>query len=113
MDGLGRPIQTVVKQGSLATGSSPMDLVMPVVYDAMGREQYQYLPFAANTTGGNASVNDGAFKLNPFQQQATFTGTRYPGENYGYSQTIFEPSPLNRPLKQLAPGNSWAGSDRG
>src|SRR5947208_1285151 len=34
-DGLGRPIQTVVKQGSLATGTSAVDLVNPVVYDSI------------------------------------------------------------------------------
>src|SRR5258708_14742547 len=67
-DGLGRPLQTVVKQGSLATGGAAADMVSPVVYDGFGREQYKYLPFAANSTGGNPSVSAGPFKLNPFPQ---------------------------------------------
>src|SRR5438552_1414782 len=36
-DGLGRPLQTVVKQSSLVTGSTANDLVSPAVYDAFGR----------------------------------------------------------------------------
>ncbi len=75
-------------------------------YDAVGREALQYLPYVSTD-------NTGAFKTDPFAAQATFTGTRYPGEQVFYGQTVFEASPLNRPLKTLAPGNSWAGSDRG
>ena len=35
-DGLGRPVQKVVKQGSLKTNSSPVDLVK-AAYDEFGR----------------------------------------------------------------------------
>src|SRR5688572_8081443 len=38
LDGLGRPIQTVARQGSLATGSPSRDIVSSVLYDEMGRE---------------------------------------------------------------------------
>src|SRR5262245_12507392 len=60
-DGLGRPIQTVLKNGSLVTGSSPVDLVTPVVYDSFDRERIKYLPFSSNGTGGNTHINDGLF----------------------------------------------------
>lgn len=110
-DGLGRLLQTVVKQGSLATGSSPVDLVDPVMYDPLGREVFKYLPFAANNTGGNSSLTDGAFKLNPFQQDSAFNKVQFAGETYYYSKTNFETSPLNRILDVYAPGNSWAGSE--
>ncbi|MBN9380022.1 MAG: hypothetical protein J0H74_04625 [Chitinophagaceae bacterium] len=124
IDGLGRSLQTIVKGGSLNTGSNPSDMVMPVEYDAVGREVYKYLPFAANSTGGNTSVNDGAFKVNPFQQQVAFYNQQLANEpaeiniganqlNYAYSQTNYEPSPLNRVSKTLAPGVNWAGSDKG
>ncbi|MGN6421006.1 MAG: DUF6443 domain-containing protein [Pseudobacter sp.] len=113
VDGLGRPIQSVLKQGSLSTGSAPVDLVSPIVYDAFGREEYKYLPFAANSTGSNSSINDGNFKLNPFQQQAAFGAAQYPGETYFYSRTQYEASPLSRIEKSLAPGESWVGTNRG
>ena len=109
-DGLGRPIQTVVKQGALTTGNLAVDLVSPVVYDSIGREHYRYLSFAANVTGGNFSVNDGDFKLNPFQQDSTFSKVQFPEDTWYYSQTSFEASPLNRILERFSPGNNWVGS---
>ncbi|MDF2382097.1 RHS repeat-associated core domain-containing protein [Nostoc ellipsosporum NOK] len=123
LDGLGRPVQTVVKQGAMRTftipgGSVPLDLVQPVVYDGFGRERYQYLPFVANGEGGNTSVNDGAFKYNPFQQQQAFYSNsdinQNPvagqGETFFYGETFFENSPLNRMREKFAPGDSWAGT---
>jgi RHS repeat-associated protein len=114
-DGLGRPLQSVVKQGSMATGESAVDLVSPIVYDEFGREQFKYLSFAANNTGSNSSISDGMFKLNPFQQQASFMNGQFggQGETYFYSQTVFEASPLNRVEKGMAQGNSWVGNSRG
>jgi RHS repeat-associated protein len=112
-DGFGRPIQTVIKQGSFETNGTATDMVSATVYDGFGREQYKYLPSPANNTGGNTSISDGLFKLNPFQQQATFMQQQYgsQGETYFYSKTNFESSPLNRVLESYAPGNSWAGSE--
>jgi RHS repeat-associated protein len=109
VDGLGRPVQTVARQGSLETATNTgADMVSAVVYDAYGRESYQYLPFAAN--GNNTA--DGTFKMNAFQQQATFAAAQYPGETYYYSKTEFDGSPLNRVTKSMSPGNSWVGSNR-
>lgn len=107
-DGIGRPLQTVIKQGSLPTNGSGTDLVSPVVYDGYGRERYQYLPFSA-------AVGNGEFKIDPFQQQASFYATQLSGQNetYYYNQTNFEASPLSRPEKVMAQGNSWVGSNRG
>ncbi|MCW3467951.1 RHS repeat-associated core domain-containing protein [Chitinophaga nivalis] len=104
-DGLGRPLQTVLKNVS----KSGKDLVTPVAYDAFGREQYQYLPYVPQT--GNTS--DGAFKTSPFTGQQAFykDTTLNPGaknESIYYSQTDFEPSPLNRVSNTYSPGNSWA-----
>lgn len=116
IDGLGRPLQTVVKQGSLETGTGAnTDMVSTFMYDELGREQYKYLPFAANNTGGNAAVTDGNFKMNPYQQQQTFMQAQYgsQGETSFYGKTNFEASPLSRPEKAMAPGNSWVGSSRG
>ncbi|WP_186452503.1 DUF6443 domain-containing protein [Chitinophaga polysaccharea] len=104
-DGLGRPIQTVAKGISPAGG----DLVTPVIYDAYGREQYKYLPYIQQGTG----ANDGNFKNNPFNSQATFYKNRtlnpaLSGDTIYYGQIEYEASPLNRVLKTYAVGNSWA-----
>jgi len=120
-DGLGRPLQTVVKKGSRITNGDSADLVSAVVYDEFGREQYKYLPFTANNAGSNTSINDGRFKLNPFQQQAQFYNAQLTGQtgetnvgpnslNWAYGQTNFEASPLNRVQETFAPGASWVGS---
>jgi RHS repeat-associated protein len=114
-DGLGRPLQTVVKQGSQETGGAAADLVSATLYDELGREQLKYLPFVANNTGGNTSISDGKFKQNPFAQQQAFMQAQYgtQGDTYFYSKTDFEASPMSRPEKSMAPGNSWAGAGRG
>lgn len=102
LDGLGRPLQTVSK------GVSPLgkDLVATAVYDEFGRESFKYLPYVS-------SEANGSFKTNPFVAQTSFMQTQHPGEQFFYGQTVFEASPLNRPVKTMAPGNSWAGSSRG
>ncbi len=109
LDGLGRPLQTVIKQGSLATGSTATDIVSPVEYDVYGKEQYKYTPYADGAAG------DGGFKLNPFQQQQTFMTGQYgtQGETYFYSKTNYEASPLSRMDKAMAAGNSWVGNNTG
>ena len=109
MDGLGRSLQSVIKQAS----PTKKDLVSATVYDELGRETYKYLPFVSSTTSGGTEITDnGSFKLNPFQQQAAFMNVQYgtQGEQYFYGQTDFDNSPLNRPIKAFDPGNSWVGS---
>lgn len=112
-DGLGRPLQKVIKQGSLSTingANTPLDLINPVMYDGVSRERYKFLPFVANGADGNTSLNDGLLKLNPFQQQESFAAGQYPGETFYYGQTDIEASPLNRVSETFAPGNSWVGT---
>lgn len=118
MDGLGRPVQTVVRQGSRPTSGVAADLVTTNVYDALGREPRKYLPFVANSSGGNSSTDNGLFKINPFDQQKYFysdLNTNSPingqGETFYYSKTNFEASSLNRPTESYAAGNSWVGSE--
>ncbi len=120
VDGLGRPIESVTKQGSLKTGVAAVDMVSAMEYDQYGREIYKDLPFSANNTNGNTSISDGLFKLNPFQEQAYFyndANATNPiagqGETYYYAQSNIEPSPLNRVVKNLAAGNSWVAANRG
>jgi RHS repeat-associated protein len=102
-DGLGRPLQTVKK----AISPGGKDLVNYKTYDAYGRERYQYLPYPDNGT-------DGYLKTNPFLAQQQYYQTQYNNtEQFFYGMNDFENSPLQRPEKIYAPGNSWAGSGKG
>jgi hypothetical protein len=111
-DGLGRPLQGVIKEGSIESynQSNPVkkDIVTFNIYDEYGRESLKYLPYVSTT-------NDGLLKSNPLSEQATFMNQQYgsQGETFFHSQTDFENSPLNRVNKVLPPGNSWVGSNRG
>jgi len=109
LDGLGRPVQTVAKQAS----PLQQDVVTPVVYDAYGRTPYSYMPFVSVVAQSGDVTNDGNFKLDAFQQDVAFNTAQFSGEQYFYSQTNYELSPLNRPLTTYAPGNNWVGSSRG
>lgn len=102
MDGLGRPIQTVARR-ALPGGK---DLVQYMTYDEYGRQVYQPMAF-------QSEYNTGALYLTPSSRLSTFMNAQYPGEDIFYSKTEFESSPLNRVIKQMAPGNSWAGSGVG
>jgi Domain of unknown function (DUF6443) len=110
VDALGRPFQSVTKQGSLVSNSAPVDLVSMVEYDAFGREQFKYLP--TPSTANDASKSDGSFKLNPFTQQASFMAGQFGSQNetFFYSQTVFETSPQNRVVENATQGNSWVGT---
>ncbi len=112
-DGLGRPMQTVQVQGS----PSKKDIVQPIVYDQFGREPVKYLPYVS-------SESNGWYKLDPV---GTVLANGLPGSNYTsspqyqfyndndyiandskpYAASVIEPSPLNRILKQGAPGEVW------
>lgn len=95
-DGLGRPIQKIANKQS-ATGNN---IVTHIEYDAMGRVEKEYLPYV--TTNGTLDFISDA-KAN------TLDYTDYQGQNNPYSQKFFEASPLNRVLKQAAPGLAWQG----
>jgi RHS repeat-associated protein len=101
-NGLGRPIQTVAKEASPLQN----DMVTMNFYDPLGRESTKYMPYTSPSTTGN-------FKADPFSEQNTFNTNQFSGEQYYYSQTAYEPSPLNRPSVSFAPGLSWVGGNRG
>ena len=108
-DGLGRPLQSVQWKGSPAK----RDLVTPIAYDAYGREDKKYLPYAAT-----AATSIGSYKATAIADQNSFyttpSGTTWtapgvviiPGNN-AVSKTVFEASPLSRVLEQGAPGSVW------
>lgn len=102
MDGLGRPWQTVARQ------ASPLqkDMVNFQDYDEHGREVTKYLPYVA--TG-----SDGSYKQDPLGAQSSFNAAQFSGNQFFYGQATYEASPLNRPLVNYAPGDSWVGAGRG
>lgn len=109
LDGLGRPTQNIQVKGS----PDGNDIIQPIVYDPYGREAVQYLPYTLAPT----TANNGSYQANAIADQAAFyapsgsTGTQLPNGiariTTPYSVTGFEPSPLNRPVEQGAPGDIW------
>lgn len=99
LDGIGRPVQSIL------VGKSPSlkDIVSIHVYEPRGNESIHYLPFTKAANNGLFIANPveliNAFYQNPPQNSAS---TSFP-----YSQSVFEPSPLNRIIRQSAPGESW------
>ncbi|MBN3584907.1 hypothetical protein JYB64_21145, partial [Algoriphagus aestuarii] len=97
VDGLGRPIQTIQRKGTI----NGKDLIVPIQYDLFGRTEKEYLPYY-----DGAASQDGSFRNNAVNDHTSLTTSIY-GDTYGYSETLFEASPLNRPEKQAAPGSAW------
>ncbi len=106
-DGLGRTIQSVDVKGSPTYN----DIVLHQTYDAFGRENKKFLPYAA-------FPGDGLYKNNAATAQAAFynivQGEYNNGvktDNFPFSLTTYEASPLNRVLQQGAPGAAWQPND--
>ncbi|AXB56698.1 DUF6443 domain-containing protein [Flavobacterium fluviale] len=101
-DGLGRPIQTIVP----AQGGNGEDLVTPAAYDEFGRQLKEYLPYAvSNGSSSYPRVDPGS----AVSAVSSFYNTeKYENTSNPFSEKKLEPSPLNKVLKQAAPGASWA-----
>ncbi|TYP76140.1 DUF6443 domain-containing protein [Aquimarina intermedia] len=105
-DGLGRAKQQIAIKGS----SNERDIVTHIPYDSYGRQDKQYLPFVSSTPAGSyktVNINNdiNSYYLNTYPED--FPGITNPAEVNAYSESIFEPSPLNRVLEQGAPGAAW------
>lgn len=110
MDGLGRPVQRVVTQGS----PSHYDIIQPVQYDPFGRENKKYLPYVSSTSSGNYRDNAlGTTSYTTSEQKlfyANGTADYITDDARPYAETIFENAPLNRPSSQYGPGADWGPS---
>ncbi|KAA0129224.1 RHS repeat-associated core domain-containing protein [Chryseobacterium sp. SN22] len=91
-DDLGRPRQSVqVKATPLGR-----DLVVPVVYDALGRQTKSLLPVPVPTANlGIQNVSENSVNT-------------YYGVSNAYTEQKLEASPLARPLEIAHPGTEWA-----
>ncbi len=90
--------------------TSPRDIVTHIAYDEYGRQAKQYLPVTiAGTTGSHRDININyhinGYYLNSYQDD--FPGIVNPAEVNAYSESVFDPSPLNRITEQGAPGTAW------
>lgn len=98
-DGLGRKMQDVSVMGS----PDQKDVIKVFTYDSCGRLFRTYIPYES------ASATNGSCDVNWLENQRSFTATLFGEENrlYGYSQPMYEPSPLDRIVKQSSPGYLW------
>ncbi len=99
-DGLGRPIQEVVHKQS-GTGN---DFVNHIQYDGFGRQVKEFLPIVSSQSLNYRIIDSTSvstyYSTQSFPTMIT-TGTPF-------SEKMIEKSPLNRVLKQTAPGDDWA-----
>ncbi|MDP4209189.1 MAG: DUF6443 domain-containing protein [Bacteroidota bacterium] len=105
-DGLGRPSQKVLINNS----PSHKDLVTPTVYDDYGRESIKFLSYTNPGSGAfdeNVPKSDLSNYTSTTQSVFYQTTANVANDVLPYAVTQFEDSPLQRVLKQGAPGKDW------
>jgi len=107
-DGLGRPKQSISRQA----GGNKQDILVPIVYDSLGRQVKEYLPYANPLQNGSNSSLGFVNPTNLLSDLNAYYIAKYPTDINGgapnpYSEKRFEASPLNRVLEQGAPGYDW------
>lgn len=102
-DGLGRKAQEI----GIEAAPDGSDLIMPVYYDELGREDARtYLPYAL-------AANKGRYDLEALGHQSSFYAALYPGEGaYTYAEKKYEASPLERVLYSYNTGKIFREKDK-
>jgi hypothetical protein len=105
IDGLGRPMETVVTQGS----PTRKDVLVPNVYDAFGREYKTFLPI---TKGDDGSYKSVITESDVYSDEATndfYSGgsPKVASDDAPYAKSLYDNTPLNRVVKQGSPGTEW------
>lgn len=95
-DGIGRTQQLV----NVASNSKGQDIVIPMVYDEVGRQALKFLPFP---DGGQQT---GLFRENAIDLQRDFYQQAF-GDPFPFQKTAFEAAPLNRVAKIAPSGKDW------
>lgn len=96
-DGMGRPIQSIA-QGQ---GADNNNIVTHIEYDDYGRQIMEFLPYLSNDQSLDYILDAGTAVSNFYNTEYYFNTTN------PYSKKQLENSPLNRVLKQAAPGEDW------
>ncbi|BFP43255.1 hypothetical protein FGF1_41000 [Flavobacteriaceae bacterium GF1] len=104
LDGSEDALEDIIS-GTLGNGEMK-DLVTHIGYDTYGRQAREWLPHSA------ASGSFGSFRGTAETDTDSYYIDKYSGEINSvtpnpFSERAFEPSPLNRVLKQAAPGYDW------
>ncbi|WP_422106031.1 DUF6443 domain-containing protein [Winogradskyella sp.] len=104
-DGLGRAKQSV----AIRAGGNSEDIITPMEYDPYGRMVREYLPYSATTNIGSYR-SDALTKVLDYYDTTAYDDD-FPGmttvDINPYSEKEFDDSPLNRVMKQAAPGKDW------
>jgi RHS repeat-associated protein len=93
LDGLGRATQSTLWKA--APDKSKDIITSTTLYDSYGRGYKQILVTPSD-------VQTGAYRSNAESLASTFYG-----DTSSSTETVFEPSPLNRPQKQFGAGQAW------
>jgi len=102
-DGLNRPIQSILVQGS----PEHKDIVIANDYDYLGREAMKMLPYAA-------SQANGAYINNVINMQRAFylaPPTGITANTFPYFEYQFEASPIGEKIKEYSPSEPWSSSN--
>ena len=103
VDGTERPL------AQFFGNSGSKDIVTIATYDDFGRQEKAWLPMAAPGVSGSYRTGDMETSTKQYYKNyygADFLGVTTANVN-AFSETEFEQSPLNRTLKQAAPGYDW------
>jgi RHS repeat-associated protein len=103
-DGLGKPMQQVITQGS----PTKLDMVQPIVYDPFGREIQKYLPYSGGNNGfyKTTAIAD-ATNFYKTTGNAAATADGRATTDKPFAETYFENSAFNRVLEKGAEGEAW------
>ncbi|HWT40171.1 MAG TPA: DUF6443 domain-containing protein, partial [Dongiaceae bacterium] len=107
-DGLGRNDQNIAIQAS----PNSYDIITPVGYDSVGRQDKNYLPYSASGATGSFRTNalsstgyTSSDQYSFYQSHPDFSIAIIPTNPF--SQIHYEAASTNRVLEQGAPGQTW------
>jgi RHS repeat-associated protein len=103
LEQLGRLLQKVAVRAS----TNGNDIIIPVKYDFMGRQNRDFLPYVANQNNGGFDVYGLTNQFKYYKGEGYDPTKRIEKSYFAYSETVFENSPLNRVIEKGAPGEAW------